>query len=226
MVGGRRGDKQARVAFCRFERWYQHGLAQIGHPWYKCTLEDSPLVIARRRAPCSLLYFLMVLQRLVHQYWNTGTGDAYVQMCEEANGKCPPALIGLLFYHQCPNLSPKIDVAFSARKKQRIHDSESARAAAQSATSSSSAAASVFADAADSKAKYDALWQKFAEKVMQHFVWPAVWAGHITAAPKECIDNPRWWVDGITPILGHEDVYSLYYKGGKKKANGCWGHVC
>ena len=167
-----------------------------------------------------------LLQRLVHQYWNTGTGDAYVQMCEEANGKCPPALIGLLLYHQCPNLSPKIDVAFSARKQQRIHDSESARAASQSATSSSSAAASVLADAADSKAKYDALWQKFAEKVMQHFVWPAVWAGHIIAAPKECIDNPRWWVDGITPILGHEDVYSLYYKGGKKKANGCWGHVC
>ena len=111
-------------------------------------------------------------------------------------------------------------------EKQRIHDSESARAAAQSATSLSSAAASIFADAADSNAKYDALWQKFAEKVMQHLVWPAMWAGHITAAPKECIDNPRWWVDGITPILGHEDVYSLYYKGGKKKANGCWGHVC
>ena len=28
------------------------------------------------------------------------------------------------------------------------------------------------------------------------------------------------------PILTHNDVYSLYYKGGKKMAKASWGHVC
>ena len=75
-------------------------------------------------------------------------------------------------------------------------------------------------------AKYDAFWEKFAENVMTHFVWPAEWAGHIRAAPKASIDNPKWWVEGIAPILEHDDVYQLYYKGGKRKAKACWGHVC
>ena len=227
MVGPVRGDKKARAALCNFKKWYDHGLAQIGHPWYQCTLETSPLGIARRRAPHSMLYFLIVvLQRMVHQFWGTATRNAYVQMCEAANGKCPPAVIGLLFYHECPNLSPQINVAMPDTKKQRIHDSESARAAAQSAPSSASAEAKAAADAADSKAKYDAFWEKFAENVMTHLVWPAVWAGHIRAAPKASIDNPKWWVEGIAPILEHDDVYQLYYKGGKRKAKACWGHVC
>ena len=138
-----------------------------------------------------MLYFLIVvLQRMVHQFWGTATLNSYVQACVAANGKCPPAIIGLLFCLECPNLSPNINVAMPDTKKQRIHDSEAARAAAQAAPSAASAE-------------------------MHHLVWPAVWAGVIRAAPREHIDNPQWWTDGILQILQHNDVYFLYYKGGQ-----------
>ena len=86
-------------------------------------------------------------------------------------------------------------------KKKRIHDSEAARAAAQAAPSAASAEATAAADAAELKAQHDAFWAKFAENVMNHLVWPAVWAGVIRAAPREHIDNPQWWTEGILQIL-------------------------
>ena len=107
-----RSDKQARAAVNNFETWYAHRLAQFGPYFYECTLDKSPLREARRRAPHSMLDFLIhVLQRMVHQFWGTATLDSYVMRCTKANGKCPPAIIALLFYLECPNLSPNIDVA-------------------------------------------------------------------------------------------------------------------
>ena len=61
---------------------------------------------------------------------------------------------------------------------------------------------------------------------MQHLVWPAARSGHITSAPNEHRDNPEWWCEDIAPILADDRVYKLYWKGGKKKARGCWSHVC
>ena len=40
------------------------------------------------------------------------------------------------------------------------------------------------------------------------------------------MDNPKWWTDGIAPILEDERVYTLQWQGCKKKASGCWTHVC
>ena len=77
-----------------------------------------------------------------------------------------------------------INVAIPDTKKHRIHDSEAARNAAQAAPLAASAEATAAADAAELKAQHDAFWAKFAENVMNHVVWPAVWAGHIRAAQK------------------------------------------
>ena len=222
-----RADKKSQAAVNNFKSWYAHRLAHFGPYFYKCTLENSPLSVARRRARHSMLYFpIAVLQRMVHQFWGTATLNSYVQACVKANGKCPPSIIGLLFYLECPNLSPNIDVAIPDTKKQRIHDSEAARAAAQAAPSAASAEAAAGSEAAQLKAEHDAFWAKFAENVMKHFVWPAVWKGVIRVAPKADRDNPTWWTEGIMPILKHTDVFSLYYKGGKKMARSSWFHVC
>ena len=222
-----RADKQARAAVKNFETWYAHRLAQFGPYFYECTLDNSPLGEARRGAPHSMLYFLIhVLQRMVHQFWGTATLDSYVMRCTKANGKCPPAIIALLFYLECQNLSPNVDVAMPDTKKQRIHDSEAARAAAKGATSAASAEATAGSAAALLQAEHDAFWAKFAENVMNHFVWPAVWRGVIRTASKVHTDHPEWWYQGIVPILQHPDVFSLYYKGGKRMASRSWGYVC
>ena len=111
-------------------------------------------------------------------------------------------------------------------KKQRIHDSEAARAAAKGATSAASAEAIAGSAAALLQAEHDAFWAKFAENVMNHIVWPAVWRGVIRTASKVHTDHPEWWYQGIVPILQHPDVFSLYYKGGKRMASRTWGYVC
>ena len=61
---------------------------------------------------------------------------------------------------------------------------------------------------------------------MNHFVWPALWRGVIRTASKVHTDHPEWWYQGIVPILQHPDVFSLYYKGGKRMASRSWGYVC
>ena len=205
-----RADKQARAAVQNFNSWYAKRLAHFGPCFYECTLENSPLSVARRDAPHSMLYFLiLVLQRLVHQLWDTAHLNSYAQGCAKVNGKCPPSIIALLFYMECTNLSPNIGVAIPDTKKQRIHDSEAARAAARAAPSAVSAEAAASEDAARVKAEHDAFWQTFAENVMKHLVWPAVWKGIIRVAPNSDRDSPPWWTEGILPIVHHSDVYSL-----------------
>ena len=188
------------------------------------TLQDSPLSEARKRTPHSLLYFqMLLLQRLVDQYWKTtASGDKYVQHCVTTMHKCPPAIIGLLVYLEAPRLSPSIGPSFPATKKQRIFDSESGRAASHPAT----AAASASSNAPDDDAECEAFWAKFVENVMKHIVWPVVHAGHITSAPNEHRDNPELWCEDIAPILADARVFLLYWKGGKERARGSWSHVC
>ena len=65
---------------------------------FPCKFENSPLGVARRDALHSMLYFLiLVLQRLVHKFWDTAHRDKYVQKCGKVNGRCPPSIIALLF---------------------------------------------------------------------------------------------------------------------------------
>ena len=54
----------------------------------------------------------------------------------------------------------------------------------------------------------------------------AVRAGEITQAPKEHVDNPKWWTDSIVPILEDVRVYMLHWKGSRKKSKSCWTFVC
>ena len=72
----------------------------------------------------------------------------------------------------------------------------------------------------------EACWSVFAADVMEHLVWPAAQKGHINAAPKAHVDNPKLWTDGILPILDDQRVYTLHWKGSKKKAKSSWTHVC
>ena len=119
-----RADKQARAAVDNFDRWYARSTARGAFLWFECKFHNSPLSAARRAAPHSMLYFLiLVLQRLVHEFWDTAHLNSYVKRCAEVNGKCPPSIIALLFYLECTNLSPNIGVAIPETKKQRIHDS-------------------------------------------------------------------------------------------------------
>ena len=100
-----RADKQSRAAVQNFNSWYAHRLAHFGPYFYKCTLENSPLSVARRDAPHSMLYFLvLVLQRLVYQFCDTAHFNSYVQGCAKVNGKCPPSIIALLFYLECTQI--------------------------------------------------------------------------------------------------------------------------
>ena len=222
-----RADKQARAAVQNFDSWYARRLAHFGPYLYECRLDNSPLTVARCAAPHSMLYFLIqVLQRLVHQFWDTAHLDSYVRRCAHVNGRCPPSIIALLFYLECRDLSPNMSVAIPDTKKQRIHDSEAARAAAQAAPSAASAEAAASEDAARVQAEHDAFWQTFAENVMKHLVWPAVWKGIIRVAPNSDRDNPTWWSEGILPIVNHSEVFSLHWQGGKKMARHSWYHVC
>ena len=83
-----------------------------------------------------------------------------------------------------------MSVAIPDTKKQRIHDSEAARAAAQAAPSAPSAEAAASQDAAQIQSEMVAFWQTFAENVTKDLVWPAVWKGIIRCAPNPNRDNP------------------------------------
>ena len=131
-----------------FDTWYAHRLAHFGPYLYECRLDNSPLTVARCAAPHSMLYFIIqVLQRLVHQFWDTAQQDSYVLECGGANSRCPPSIIAVLFYYECTFLSPFNAVS---TKKRRLH------------TGSEAAASS--GDAATAKAERDVFWQTFAEK--------------------------------------------------------------
>ena len=131
-----------------------------------------------------------------------------------------------MFYLECTDLSPNMSVAIPDTKKQRIHDSQAARAAARPAASTVSAEAAASEDAARVHAEHDAFWQTFAENVMEYLVWPAVRKGIIRAAPNQDRDNPTWWTEDILPILNDPDVFSQHWQGGKRMARHSWYHVC
>ena len=92
-----------------------------------------------------------------------------------------------------------------------------ARAAARAAQSAGSATAASSGDAAPDTSARDAFWQTFAENVMIHLVWPAVWAGVIRVAPKSDRDNPPWTRE-VMPILNDPEVGSLHWVGGNRMA--------
>ena len=127
-----RAHKQARAAVDNFDRWYARSTARGAFLWFECKLQNSLLSAARRAAPHSMLYFrILVLQRQVHEFWDTAHLNSYVKRCAEVNGRCPLSIIALLFYLECTDLSPNISVVIPGMKKQRIFDSQAARAAAQ-----------------------------------------------------------------------------------------------
>ena len=160
-----RADQDARAAINNFDAWHSQQMSDC--PQYLCPIAQSPLVIDRRKFPHSVLFFLIqVLQRLLHQFWPTAHLDSYVKRCGMANGRCPPSIIALLFYYECPCMCPSMSVAMPGSNKQRIHDSETARAAARAAHSAGSATAASSGDAAPDKSARDAFWQKFAENVI------------------------------------------------------------
>ena len=72
------------------------------------------------------------------------------------------------------------------------------------ASPSASASASMSAAAVNDEIEFEAIWSRFEDNGMAHLVWPAGRAGEITTAPKAHVDKPKWWTDGIVPIL--EDV--------------------
>ena len=111
-----------------FDKWYARSTARGAFLWFECNLSTSPLRAARRAAPHSMLYFLiLVLQRLVHEFWDIAHLNDYVKRCAELNGRCPASVIALLFYLECTDLSPNISVAIPGTKKQRIYHSHAAQ---------------------------------------------------------------------------------------------------
>ena len=220
-----RPDKQARAALNNFDVWYSQQWSQS--PLLTFPIANSTVTLFRRAAPHSMLYFLIqVLHRMLHQFWPTALSDSYVKQCRISNGRCPPSIIALLFYFECRDLSPCMRVAIPATNKQRLYDSETARAAARLSQSAGSATAASSGVAAPARDRGEAFWQTFAEKVMQHLVWPAVRAGVIRVAPAALKDNPEWWTEGILPILNHPEVASLHWVGGNHMARQSWWHVC
>ena len=133
--------------------------------------------------------------------------------------------MGLLVYLRSPYVFPATVSAIPPTSKDPSSSSELARASTQ-CQASAAASASASAAAGNDDDQFAAFWSRFDENVMQHLVWPAVLAGEITQAPKPHRDNPTWWTDGIAPIFEDERVYSLHWKGGKRKAKSCWTHVC
>ena len=106
-----RAGNQTRPAVHTFDTWYAHRSAQLETYYFECMEYNSPLSVARRSGPHGMLYFLIhVLQRMVHQFWDTATLDPYVLRCAKTNGKCPPSIIALLFYLEGDQLSPNVDV--------------------------------------------------------------------------------------------------------------------
>ena len=143
-------DEQARAAVSKFQKWYEQNVDEMDTGPYQCTLENSPLSVARRCAPHGMLYFLLVvLQRMVHKFCGTATFKSYVQSCVAANVRCPAAIIGLLFYLKCPDLSPDMNVAMPDTKKARIHGSDVALVPAQAAASAASPDGTAGADSAE-----------------------------------------------------------------------------
>ena len=192
----------------------------------QCMLEHAPLFEDRNRTPHMLLYFLVnVLQRLVDEFWQSSASkETYVTMCVAAMGKCPPSIIGLFVYLRSPYLFPATVSAIPPTSKDPSSSSELARASTQ-CEASAPASASASAAAGNDEDQFAAFWSRFDENVMQHRVWPALLAGEITQAPKAHVDNPTCWTDGITRILDDERVYTLHWRGGKKKAKSCWTQV-
>ena len=85
----------------------------------RCTLSDYS--ITRCALPQTLLYFLIqVLQRMLHQFWDTAQQNAYVLRCGRANGRCPTSIIAVLFYYECKELSPCMSGKTPRTKKQRL----------------------------------------------------------------------------------------------------------
>ena len=191
-------------------------------------MSTSPLRAARRAAPHTMLHFLiLVLQRLVHKFSETAHQNDYVKRCAAANGRCPPSIIAMLFYMECTDVSPHSVVAIPETKKQRIYDSQAARARAQAAAASPSGAVAAAEDAAQVQAAHDAYWQTFAENVMEHLVWPQVRAGIIREAPHPIRHSPPWWDQGIRPIINAQDILQYFnWKGGFRMARNSWYHVC
>ena len=86
----------------KFQKWYEQNVDEMDTGPYQCTLENSALSVARRCAPDSMLYFLLVvLQCMVLEFCGTATFDSYVQSCVAVNVRCPAAIIGLPFYLTC-----------------------------------------------------------------------------------------------------------------------------
>ena len=122
-------------------------------------------------------------------------------------------------------MSPATVRAIPPTSKDQIFSSELARAATQF-EASASASASVSAAAANDEDEFAACWLRFDDNVMQHLVWPALRAGEITQPPNAQLENPKWWADGIAPILEDDRVYMLHWKGREKIARSCWTFVC
>ena len=208
-----RANLEARAANHNFNTWYLQVSSQFRDARFHCGLAASPLTITRRALPHTLLYFLIqVLQRMLDQFWDTAEQNEYVMRCARANGRCPPSIIAALFYYECKALNPCISRKSLGSKKQRLEAGSEAVASC--------------GDASLARALRDAFWQTFAENVMLHLVWPAVWQGVIRFAPIANKDNPDWWAEGVLPILNDPAVWSLHWLGGKKMARQSWYHVC
>ena len=143
-----------RAAKNNFDAWYTEKSSQFGEQSFQCGMSSSPLSVARRAAPHTLLFFFIQgLQRMLHQFWDTAQQDPYVLKCGAANGRCPPSIIAVLFYYECTFLSPFNTVSTKVR-----------RFPAGSEAAASSGAA------APARALCETFWQTFAEEVMQHLV--------------------------------------------------------
>ena len=131
----------------------------------------------------------------------------------------------LFLHRRSKYVSPATVSALPPTSKDPSSSSELARASRQ-CEASAPASASASAAAGNDEVEFAASCSRFDENVMQHLVWPALLAGEITQPPKAHVENPTWWTDGIAPIVSHELVYTLHWRGGKKKAKSCWTHVC
>ena len=116
-----RADKQARAAKNNFDTWYTEKSSQFRDHNFQCGMITSPLSVARRAAPHTLLFFLIqALQRMLHQFWDTAQQDPYVLKCGAANGRCPPSIIAVLFYYECKDVNPCVSGQTPGTKKQRL----------------------------------------------------------------------------------------------------------
>ena len=222
-----RGDKNGQAANHRFEQWWKTESAIMNKGSICWTRADSELRDHMQQRPVTLMYFLLnVLQRLTDDFWQTDAGqNAYVIFCVKCMSKCPPSVIALLllmkghygFAATQPPL-PKTD-------KDRIFWSEMSRAEAE-AKKSASGPARASATTLEEEIAYDAFWHQFDVNVYQHVVLPAVEAGVITCAPNADKDNPSWWTDKVKPLFDDSKIYSLHWKGGKKRAQHSWKYIC